>query len=176
VPDILEFDQILQLLQAARRESVDDWLLIAVTFIHALRASETVAITADNIKGNRLSLDRRKGSRPVDDELLESANPLLNERAALIALARNTPSKQKLFPITTRTFQRKVKKFGIAANLPEEWCHPHTLKHSILDHLRNTGMDLVAIQDRSGHVSLDSLRVYLHPKKAVTDRQIADRL
>lgn len=176
MPDILEFDQILKLLQAAKNESEDDWLLLAVTFIHALRASETVGLKADNIKGIRLSVNRCKGSKAVDDELLLSQNPLLNERNSMIALARRTPHKQRLFPISTRTFQRRVHHYGEIAGLPEEWCHPHTLKHSILDHLHMTGMDLVEIQDRSGHVSLDSLRVYLHPKKIVTDKQVHERL
>lgn len=172
MPDILEFDQILALLKAAKDESEDDWLLLAVTFIHALRASEAVALTADNVKGTRLSAPRRKGSKPVDDELLVSEEPLLNERPSLIALARRTPPKQRLFPISARTFQRRVHRYGELAELPEEWCHPHMLKHSILDHLLLQGMNLVEIQDRSGHVSLDSLRVYLHPKKVVTDQQV----
>jgi site-specific recombinase XerD len=176
VPDILEFDQVLALLQAAKDEDECDWLLLAVTFIHALRASESVALTADNIRGTRLSAKRRKGSKPVDDELMTSDIPALNERDALLALARITPGKQRLFPISTRTFQRRVHYYGERASLPEEWCHPHTLKHSILDYLRQTGMDLVEIQDRSGHVSLDSLRVYLHPKKIVTDGLVAQRL
>lgn len=176
MPDIFEFDQILAMLKAAKEEDERDWLLLAVTFIHALRASEAVAITPDNIKGSRISLKRRKGSRPVDDELHASENPLLNERDSLIALARNTRDKQKLFPISTRTFQRRVHYYGERAGLPEEWCHPHTLKHSILEHLRQKGMDLVELQDRSGHVGLDSLRAYLHPKKVETDRMVRERL
>ena len=173
---ILEFEQILALLEAAMNEDPDDWLLLATTFIHALRASEAVAITRDNVKGTRLVLKRCKGSRPVDDELLESKIAVLNERAPMIALAGETPGKQRLFPISTRTFQRRVHHYGAKAGLPEMWCHPHTLKHSILDHLRLTGMDLVELQDRSGHLSLDSLRVYLHPKKVVTDRMVNERL
>lgn len=149
---------------------------MALAFIHALRASEVVRITPENIVGTRLSLKRSKGSRPVDDELLSSDVDVLNVRDSVIAFAKKTPLKQKLFPVTTRTFQRWVHRAGANADLPKEWCHPHTLKHSILDHLLQTGMDLVEIQDRSGHVSLDSLRVYLHPKKTRTDAQVRDRL
>jgi hypothetical protein len=32
------------------------------------------------------------------------------------------------------------------------------------------------LQDRSGHKSLDSLRIYLNPKKSVTDRLVRDAL
>jgi integrase len=176
MPDILEFDQVRAMLRAARAEDPIDWLMLAVTFIHALRASETVALTPLNIVGTRISCRRRKGSNPVDDELLESAIPELNEADALIALARATPRNQRIFSISTRTLQRRVHYYGDLAGLPAEWCHPHTLKHSILDHLHKTGMDLVQIQDRSGHVGLDSLRVYLHPKKIETDALVHERL
>lgn len=175
-PDVLEFEQILALLTAAKSSGELHWLSQALAFIHALRASEVVGIKPANIKGNRLSLPRKKHSNPVDDELLISEFPVLNVRQAVIGLALKTPSNQSLFNITTRTFQRWVHKAGALASLPEEWCHPHTLKHSILDHLHMTGMDLVQMQNRSGHKSLDSLRVYLHPKKVVTDALVGARL
>ena len=66
-------------------------------------------------------------------------------------------------------------RYGEAAGLAELYSHPHTLKHSILTYLRET-MALDELQDRSGHKSLDSLRVYLNPKKAVTDSMVRDAL
>jgi integrase len=102
-------------------------------------------------------------------------NPLLNERKAVFDLCRQTAGNQRLFPITTRTFQRWVHKYGAEAGLPELYSHPHALKHSILTYLRET-MDLDELQDRSGHKSLDSLRVYLDPEKAVTDAMVMNAL
>jgi integrase len=170
-----EIEQVLKLLEEARRHSERDWLLICMTFLHALRASEAVAVTADNIVGTKLKLLRLKGSRPVEDELVEHSNALLNERQALLALCRSTPRKQRLFPISSRTFQRRMHTYGEAAGLPELYCHPHTLKHSILSYLSDC-MPLDKLQDRSGHVELGSLGVYLHPKKAVTERLVSDAL
>lgn len=166
---------MLKLLAAAKEESESDWLLILVAFLHALRASEAVGLRPSNVIGEKLKVKRRKGSNPVEDDLLVHENPLLNERQALLDLCLKTPGNQRLFPISTRTFQRWMHYYGEKAGLPELYSHPHTLKHSILSYLREH-MDLDELQDRSGHKSLDSLRVYLNPKKAVTDKLVSTAL
>lgn len=173
MPHHFEIEQVLKLLAEARRKSERDWLMILVTFVHALRASETVGLKPENVVGTKLVTPRKKRSRPVEDELLEHANPLLNERQALLALCRNTRPKQKLFPMSARTFQRRMHLYGEAAGLPELYCHPHTLKHSVLTYLAQT-MDVEQLQDRSGHVEIGSLGIYLHPKKAVTERLVSE--
>ena len=173
MPHVFEIDGVLKLLAEARKASERDWLLICVTFVHALRASEAVGLKAENIIGTKLVTLRKKKSRPVEDELLVHKNPLLNERPAVLALCRNTRPKQKLFPISARTFQRRMHAYGEAAGLPELYCHPHTLKHSVLTYLAET-MDVEQLQDRSGHVELGSLGIYLHPKKAVTERLVSE--
>lgn len=173
MPHHFEIEQILKLLAEARKESERDWLMILVTFVHALRASETVGLKAENVVGSKLVVKRLKKSRPVEDELLVHRNPLLNERDTVLALCRNTPPKQRLFPISSRTFQRRMHTYGEAAGLPELYCHPHTLKHSVLTYLAQT-MDVEQLQDRSGHVELGSLGIYLHPKKAVTEKLVSE--
>jgi integrase len=173
MPHCFEIDDILRLLAEARKASQRDWLLICVAFVHALRASEAVGLKAENIIGTKLVVKRLKKSKPVEDELLVHANPLLNERQALIDLCRNTRPSQRLFPMSSRTFQRRMHTYGEAAGLPELYCHPHTLKHSVLTYLAET-MDIEQLQDRSGHVELGSLGIYLHPKKAVTERLVSE--
>jgi site-specific recombinase XerD len=173
MPHVFEIEQVLKLLAEAKQESQRDWLMICLTFVHALRASETVGLKAENIVGTKLVVKRLKKSRPVEDELLVHANPLLNERESVIALCRNTRPKQRLFPISARTFQRRMHTYGEAAGLPALYCHPHTLKHSVLTYLAET-MDVEQLQDRSGHVELGSLGIYLHPKKAVTEKLVSD--
>jgi integrase len=175
VPHVFEIGEVLKLLEVAKKKNERDWLLICVTFIHALRASEAVGLRPSNVTNNKLVVERKKHSNPVNDKLHEDKNPLLNERQALLDLCRNTRGNQRLFPISTRTFQRRMHHYGELAGLPELFSHPHTLKHSILTYLRET-MDLDELQDRSGHKSLDSLRVYLTPKKAHTDEMVEGAL
>jgi site-specific recombinase XerD len=114
-------------------------------------------------------MPRKKNSNDVCDELVEHANPLISERRALIELAKKTPENQRLFPITTRTFQRWVKQAGRDAGLPELLCHPHTLKHSVLQFLRRNGLDVDQLQPRSGHKSVDSLNIYSGFSRDETD-------
>jgi integrase len=164
----LDIGRILRLLEAAKDDGELHWLSMAVAFNHALRSSEVTDISRLNVADGMLVMKRKKGSNDVCDELVADSHPLLNERDALLDLSLKTDNNQPLFGITPRTFQRWVHRAGERSGLPAEYCHPHMLKHSVLTYLRKT-MALDELQDRSGHKSLDSLRVYLSPEKAVTD-------
>jgi integrase len=190
MPHFLQISDIEKLLAAAKRRNEKHWLMILVPFLHALRAHEVVGGTAswknkitgekttqhyrglmpENIAGIRLVLPRLKNSNPVDEELFESENLLFNERQPLIDLALKTPRNQRLFPVTARTFQRIVHRYGELAGLPDLFCHTHMLKGSGLDYLREK-MSLEELQHHSGHKSLDALRVYLNPSKVAADRK-----
>lgn len=160
MPHQFSIEQVLRLLKAAKEQDESHWLAMAVAFNHALRASEVVSIRPVNIADGKLVMNRRKGSDLVDDELIEHANPLISERKPLLNLLERTRFNSKLFPVTTRTFQRWVHAAGEAAGLPELLSHPHTLKHSILFFLRRNGMSTDQLQPRSGHKDLNSLDVY----------------
>lgn len=157
----LEIEQIARLFAAAKQINSLHWLAMAVAFNHHLRANEVVAITPSCIADGRLVMKRSKRSNSVDDELVKHSNPLFDERDFLLELAlKNARFNQRLFPVTTRTFQRWVNAAGERAGLPKLHCHPHILKHSSLRYFRRNGVDLDKLQARSGHKSLDSLKVY----------------
>jgi integrase len=165
--DCFSFPEILRLLQCAWDRNRRDWLQLCVTFLHALRAHEVVGLTTDNVVGDSLVVQRGKRSKPERAQLEVSENPLLNERPAMIALCHSTPRKQRLFPMCTRTFQRRVHHYGELAGLSEILSHPHTLKASILTHLDGNGMSTRQIMDISGHKSLRSLEYYLKSNPTV---------
>jgi integrase len=166
--DCFSMEQMLRLLQCAWDRKREDWLLLCTTFLHALRAHEAVGLTADNVVGDYLIVRRGKRSKPERAQLEVNDNPLLNERKAMIELAKNTRWNQKLFPMCTRTFQRRVHLYGALAGLSEVLAHPHTLKASILTHLDANGMSTRQIMDISGHKSLRSLEHYLHSNPTVS--------
>ena len=168
----LTIEQVLKLLAAAKKLGHRQWLSMAVAFNHGLRAGEVVAITASCVADGKLVMPRLKHSNEVCDDLVVHANKLISERDALVALAWNRPGKQKLFPITTRTFQRWVHTAGERAGLPELLCHPHVLKHSVLQFLRRNGLDVDQLQPRSGHKSVDSLNVYSGYERSETDAMV----
>ncbi len=182
----LEVEDVLKLLAEARKHSEAGWLMAALAFLYGLRAHEVVGgaiawkskktgekhtatfpgLRPSNVIGTTLKIKRLKKSNPVEAELLEHENPLLNVRQAMFDLCLKTPQNQKLFPVTARTFQRWIKQFGEAAGLPAAACHPHTMKASVIDYLRET-MPLEELMLFSGHKNLNSLRSYVNPKKSV---------
>lgn len=190
MPHFLDPDEILKLLAEARKHSIEAWLMCYVAFRFHMRAHEVVGgwcswknkktgkktrvhypgLTRANVVGNRFQVRRLKGSYPVDGELEEHENPLLNVRQAMFGLCARTPEKQRLFSVTARTFQRWIKGFGVAAGLPAAACHPHTMKSSGIDYLRET-MPLEELQLETGHKNLNSLRSYMNPKKSVAARK-----
>lgn len=167
--DCFEIDQVLALLAAARAESETDWLMLAVAFLFALRAHEVVRIKGDDVIDGYLTVRRGKKSKPVRRPIPNLANELFSIRKPLLLLARKQGSK-KLFPISTRTLQRRVHKYGELAGLPDLLSHPHTLKHSILTYLAQF-MPLHELQQISGHRDLDSLQVYLHAKSVKVEEK-----
>jgi hypothetical protein len=178
------------LLEEAKKHSVEAWLMCYLAFRFHMRAHEVVGgwcswknkktgekrrvcypgLTAANVVGNRFQVKRLKGSNPIDGELDEHENPLLNVRQAIFDLCARKFGNQKLFPVTARTFQRWIKAFGVAAGLPARACHPHTMKSSGIDYLREK-MSLEELQLESGHKNLNSLKSYMNPKKSVAAKK-----
>ena len=183
----LETDEVLKLLAQARNHSIEAWLMCYLAFRYHMRAHEIVGgwvswknkktnekkrvyypgLTSANVVGNRLQVKRLKGSNPVDQEIEQHENPVLNARQSLFDLCARRPRNQKLFPVSARTFQRWVKQFGVAAGLPARACHPHTMKSSGIDYLREK-MPLEELQIETGHKNLNSLKSYMNPKKSVS--------
>lgn len=182
----LDPDDVLKLLTEALKHSVEAWLMCYLAYRFHMRAHEVVGgwcswknkktgkktrvyypgLTAANVVGDRFQVRRLKGSNPIDSELEEHENPLLNARQAMFELCRKRPGNQRLFPVTARTFQRWIKQFGIAAGLPAGACHPHTMKSSGIDYLSET-MPLNQLREESGHKNLNSMAAYLNPRKSV---------
>jgi integrase len=93
-------DEIEALLASEKTYSVRNWLLILVTFTHALRASEALSITREDIRYGHLWVKRLKNSA-------RTCQPLIGEeKEPLLALAAATPPGEPLFPISRMQFWR----------------------------------------------------------------------
>lgn len=156
----LSKDELLSLLSAARARKERDWLLILVTYLHALRASEATEFTADNMKDGYLTIQRKKGSLRTIQPLVEHENPLLNEKPALIELARKVPFGRPLFKMSTVQFWRLMQRYGKQAGIAQHRCHPHILKHTMCSHLIGK-VDIAVIREWAGHSNLSSTGFYL---------------
>src|SRR5580658_4783715 len=103
-------EEILRLLAAARAVRERDFLMILVGYLHALRASEVVAITRDDLKDGHLDVQRLKGSEHTVQPLIEHSNPLLNERLALSEYSKRMLGDQRLFKVGRKQFWRLIQR------------------------------------------------------------------
>ena len=156
--------ELLTLLAAARAHSERDFLMILMAYCHGLRASEVIAIARHDISQGHLDVVRLKGSNATHQALHEDGNPLLNERQAVLAFMAKSgtyaPGKQKLFPVTRKTFQRIVERHAITAGLPENKRNPHMLKHTIGAEIYGKTKDLRLVIVHLGHKKPESSLIY----------------
>lgn len=156
------------ILSAARAHRERDWLMILVAFWHGLRASEVVAITANDIGDGYLTVRRLKGSMKTVQPLIEHEDPIFNERSALVEYMLGMRGNQKVFAVARSTFWRVVQMHAKAAGIPKHKAHPHILKHTIaMQSIQSAGIENT--RQWLGHKSMSSTGEYLR----VSDGQAA---
>lgn len=126
----LEIDDFRRLLEAAARKRERDRLIFAVAYNHGLRVSEVVELKPGNIHDGKIDVQRGKRSLRTIHDLVESGDPLFNEKQPLIDLCANTPSNQRLFKIGRRRMDQLIKEYGELAGIEKHKRHMHALKHT----------------------------------------------
>lgn len=160
--------ELLAILSAARSKRERDWLMFLVAYTHALRASELLKLKADNIENGHLVIQRLKGSLRTVQPLIESDEPLLDEKRAVLEWARKSKVDSPLFPVTRQRFWQLVREYGKAAGIALHKLHPHSFRHSCALHsIASAGVENV--RQYLGHRSMSSTGEYLR----VTDDQAA---
>jgi integrase len=168
-------DELLDLLAGARAHSERDWLAILVGFWHGLRVSEIISFTPEAVRDGYITIQRLKGSLKTTQPLIEHAEPLLNEKPALVALCKLTGGSQPVFPISRQRFWKIMRMHCKAAGIPEHKAHPHVLKHSIaMQTIRSAGIENV--RQYLGHKSIASTGAYLKVDDDQASQAIAGAL
>ena len=88
------------------------------------------------------------------------------EKALFIHYRARSDAENRL---TSRSIERIVKKYAIAANVPLSTT-PHTVRHSYATDLLNQGVDLRTIQEFLGHRNIVTTQIYTH----VTNKRLKD--
>ena len=102
--------------------------------------------------------------------LISDLEPLLDERAALLAFVTPMRFNQRLFPVTRQHFWRLMQRYAKAAGIPERKRHPHVLKHTVaMQTIHSAGIENV--RQYLGHKSMSSTGAYL--KKTDAEASVA---
>jgi integrase/recombinase XerD len=149
----LDKNELIRLLEAAKVNKVH-YLAILIAYSHGLRASEVTQMRGSQVKDGYLTVERLKGS-------LKTVQPLLVEREAVEKLAASVGLTGRLFPFSTRWFQKLMHRYGKLAGIPYHKCSPHKLKHTTAMLALEGGMKLNEVQAYLGHKSLSSTGQYL---------------
>ena len=168
----LSKEQVKSILTVAKRESERDYLMILVAFLHGLRASEVVHLTAGCIEDGFLTVQRGKGSKRTTQPLLTSDDPLFDERTALLNYIAGMSIQQTIFSVARSTFWRVMQKHGRAAGVPAHLCHPHAAKHGCAKSLKDK-LHVSELQSWLGHKSGASTMIYLEADEAEVGQKVA---
>src|SRR5258708_21672330 len=86
--EYLKPNELLKVLEYAKRHGTREHAIFLLGYAHALRASEIASLTLEDVKNGRIRCNRGKGSQHTVEELREHSNPLLNEKLVLAAWLR----------------------------------------------------------------------------------------
>lgn len=157
-------DELLRLLMITKRENELHWLMILLSFNHGLRPSEVCEMTVGQVTNGYIYIPRKKGSESTLQRMTSE------EREAIERQIKNLSPKDRIFPMTTRWYQKLMNKYGEMAGIPGKKCTPHKLKHTCAMLSIEKGMKIHEVQTRLGHKSLSSTGRYLR----ISDGQADD--
>ncbi|HIF72508.1 MAG TPA: tyrosine recombinase [Dehalococcoidia bacterium] len=164
-----EIDRLLEEPNITTDSGIRDRALLEVLYGAGLRVSEANAMDLGGLDlGAREVRVVGKGSKPRValfgeqsswwlDKYLKDARPKFVSRRSDAAVWMNQSGGR----LSTRSIQRIVKKYALAAGLDPDF-HTHSLRHSFATHLLDGGADLRVVQDLLGHSSPATTQIYTH--------------
>jgi site-specific recombinase XerD len=184
--EFLTEKELLAILTTAKKESTRDFAMILVAYKHALRSSETAALTLDDLKDDCLDVKRKKNSlRTLQPLMPHKGEPLLDEVKAIRAWLKVRPddgsralfTSQKGGALSREQVHRIFKGIAERAGVPQEKRFVHILKHSRASHLVGN-MDIALLRQLLGHRNIQNTMIYAHAndKQASKAAQAAEML
>ena len=150
-------------------------LLFKVGFSHALRVSELINLTREDIRDGHGSCKRLKGSMETIQPFVNHPDPELDESKGLIELFGTLTKGEKLFPYTRSGVYKLMRRNGLKAGIPYFKLHPHALKHSCaMVGIKTMGIE--NLRQYMGHRSLSSTGAYLKASDATASLAFAGAL
>ena len=164
-----EIDRLLDEPNTSTNAGIRDRAILEMLYGAGLRVSEANAMDiADVDLKTKEARIIGKGSKPRIalfgttagawlEKYLHDVRPTFASRRSDSAIWM----KQSGGRLSTRSIQRIVKKYALAAGLDPDF-HTHSLRHSFATHLLDGGADLRVVQDLLGHSSPATTQIYTH--------------
>jgi integrase/recombinase XerD len=162
LPPYHSADQVNLMLQIAASRS-DRWaklkqrdvLIILMLALTGLRQSEALNLRPHDIASGFIHVRQGKGDK---DRVVPLANDLAKPVQGYIT-KNNIHPTDRLFPLSKKEFYNIVKKYAVAAGIPD--LSPHTLRHFFATTLVELGAQLRAVQELLGHSNISTTSIYL---------------
>jgi len=181
----LTYDELLDVLKAAKGQSTRNWAMILTAFSHGLRASEVCNLKLSDLEDGHLTIRRLKGSRTTVQALIPHRGvPVLDEVKAMKQWLSERPTDcgDALFPsnkggcMSSTQFYRIFRAIAEESGLPAKKQHPHVLKHTTCTMLVRSDMNVAKVQAFVGHAAITSTMRYVTVSDAEASAEAAQRL
>ena len=165
----LTTDELDRLLNYLRMVSVVLYAACRIGFSQGMRVSEIVGLLRPDIDftAGTITVRRLKGS-------LTTTWPIGDDRDALVSALAYSPipgfTSPYAFvnedgePFTRHSFLYRFKKACLAAGIPKDKAHCHSLKHACGFALAEANVSLPILQAYLGHKSMQSTAIYTRPR------------
>ena len=164
----LNHTELISLLSAARESSARDWCLLLLMYQHGLRASEVGSLLRSDLNERdwTLNVRRLKGSAKTLQVIYPNGIKVLDARKAITEWLQERPETAHLFSnpqgaaLSRISVYQLFKRHAATAGLPSHKSSPHVLKHSLGQHLHDSGQPIEIVAACLGHTRIDSSRRY----------------
>lgn len=184
--DFMEDEELSRLLEAPLKNGQGqvhfrDKAILELLFSTGLRVSELAKLKIENINLKRDEFSvRGKGGKVrvvfISDQAKYWVKQYLDSRTDTSPFlfiahdrAQTARDEKTVAPITSRSIERMVEKYGKAAGIMKK-ITPHTLRHSYATDLLRNGADIRSVQSMLGHSSITTTQIYTH----ITDQGLKE--
>ncbi|QQG42726.1 MAG: tyrosine-type recombinase/integrase [Candidatus Giovannonibacteria bacterium] len=172
--DLLGSEDLERLLKAPdgnSAKSLRDKAVLEMFFSTGLRISELANLKVEEVYPHTKKFG--VGEFSVRGKGGKIRVVFLSDRAKSAVLnyleKRGGIDNDKLFPVTSRSIQRMIKKYAIKAGIVKK-VTPHVLRHAFATDLLQNGADLRSVQAMLGHANISTTQIYTH----FTDKQLKE--
>ncbi len=172
---IEEVDALFNAIDTTTEEGTRDRAMLEVAYAGALRVSELIGLTQNDLFDKRCLRVRGKGRKERAIPIGRSAVKWLTKYRKIRVREGNTNSPNifvhtlSLPNLCKRLRGQPVSRYWVnemlnhhAKSAGLQNVSPHTLRHTCATHLHQNGMDIRILQEFLGHASLDTTALYTH--------------